>query len=339
MRSELGQVTNRQLSDQAYYAAESGINDAVAAIQNGFTGTKTDCGPVAVVDEAGEQYLTNSNVGDSGDTNTPKWTCLLIDPKPTSLEYGSIDTVTPTTFVVTAQDSDGTPATIDQLDIYWQGTDPGNTSFRSNDATGSGNYFPNASNWSAIGMLRVAVTPLTQMDRTSLVNNTFTSYLYPTRNSTKTSTPYQAASSGNHGATGVILDGACSTSATPPPPRYCHSTISKPAGDIAAASTPVLFALRSIYDSTNAYITALGTSSVNPSLHKVELIGAQTVVDSTGRAQDILKRLQVRVPQHNGEIDFPGFTLDSLTGICKQLTVYPGYAASSDTSCKGPNGY
>src|ERR1039458_10050844 len=43
MQREQRSALDRQLSSQAYYAAESGINDAVSAINSGFNVAKSTC--------------------------------------------------------------------------------------------------------------------------------------------------------------------------------------------------------------------------------------------------------------------------------------------------------
>src|SRR5690242_15003581 len=104
MRNELNQTTNRQLADQAYYAAESGVNDAQQAIVAGhYDQKKTTCAPLAVGDPSpGAEFLENANVG----TNA-QWTCLLINPAPGNLEYGDVDTVNMTSFIANATDASG----------------------------------------------------------------------------------------------------------------------------------------------------------------------------------------------------------------------------------------
>ncbi|MGH7241040.1 MAG: hypothetical protein ACREGB_01960, partial [Candidatus Saccharimonadales bacterium] len=116
------------------------------------------------------------------------------------------------------------------------------------------------------------------------------------------------------------INGGCSTLNTP---RYCSATIT---GLNVTANTPVAFNLRSLYSKTNVDIEAFNSGSPNTPL---PLSGAQTLIDSTGRSQNILKRIQVRV-SNNGHYDIPGFDVESGGSICKQYTVYPGYAAGCE---------
>jgi Tfp pilus assembly protein PilX len=341
MRNELNQVTNRQLSSQAYYAAESGINDAIAAVQNGYTQistakAKTGCPALQPGDpdySVFGKYLGNQSVGAD---NNSEWTCLLINPNPSALDYNPIDTQTPTIFVATAQNhNSGEASGVGTIDFYWQDAS-GNSTFQSiNGATDNQAYPPSdgsANSWKGTGVLRAAITPLPNngvgMSRTDLTNNTFTAFLYPAdpSHSTQQSTFYQAAGIGSHGATGITVDGNCSTDHTP---RFCHGRITVNSGQIAGANDPILFVLRSIYSKTNVEITA--TSGANGSGDPVDFIGVQTVIDATGRAQDVLKRLQVRIPQQKTNLPYPGFAANGTASICKQLrNLYPN---GSVTGC------
>lgn len=312
IRNESRQATNRQLSSQAYYAAESGINDAFRAIQNGYTGKKTTCPPIAAPSGA-EKYLANDTVSNTAGTNT-HWTCLLIDTAPTSIEYGSIDTVTPTVFNATAVNPSGIPVITNNITVAWQSTVSSNTSF--SPTTGVGNAsFPIAASWSYPGVLRFAVTPYLSASRAGLIKDTFTAFLYPTRGAvagTPGSTTYTNAQASN----GPIVDGNCNkdNAAVVAIGRYCSVTINIPAPGIAAGQK-MLFNLRSIYGATNARIIINGGGD--------RLLGAQSLVDSTGRAQDVIKRIQVRVPA-GGNYYRTGFSLDSMTDICKKLEVTVG---------------
>jgi hypothetical protein len=254
---------------------------------------------------------------------------VLIDPNPTALEYNPIGTDTPTTFVTKAINANtGVDDDVKQIDIYWQDAN-GGTDFQTASGLLPG-AFPKAGTgdrWKGTGVLRVAVTPLpgggVGMSRVALDNATFTTYLYPTSVGSNSSTPYVLSDIGNHGGTGEILNGGCTTTDSTRP-RYCHTTITS-GSTIVNTGAPVLFALRSIYNKTNVYIT--GTDSGG---QQVRFQGAQTVIDATGRAQDVLKRLQVRVSQQsNNTIDYPSFAANGTSSICKQLFgVYPGGTVS-----------
>jgi len=315
IRNESRQALNRQLSSQAYYAAESGVNDAIRAIKAGYTERKTTCGPI--IGATGAQKYLADNIVNSGATTDTKWTCLLIDSAPASIDYGSIDTVTPTVFTVTAVDAANVGVPIKSITVAWQDANSSVKTFR--PASGVTNSsFPKASSWSAPGVLRLAVTPFTAIDRSTLVQDTFTTFLYRNNSATVVVTPISTNYTTDQKQSGTIVNGSCNTGNAATFTRYCVATINfSPA---VPAGTQFLFNLRSIYSNTNAHLTATTTAGA-----VARLVGAQELIDSTGQAQDVLKRIQVRVPTNDPQL-YPGFGLDSIQGICKTLSVYPGSA-------------
>src|SRR5665647_2919352 len=72
-----------QLSTQAYYAAESGVNDAASDLQRKIVAgaplpSKTTCAML----EGSYDFTTKNTL-----TTDVSYTCLLIDPNPSSLNY------------------------------------------------------------------------------------------------------------------------------------------------------------------------------------------------------------------------------------------------------------
>ena len=60
--------------------------------------------------------------------------------------------------------------------------------------------------------------------------------------------------------------------------------------------------------------------------------GAQVVIDSTGRANDVLRRVQVRITGGTTTFsygdntgNYPDNVLESADSICKRLSVAPGF--------------
>ncbi|MEO6761681.1 MAG: hypothetical protein ABI220_04920 [Candidatus Saccharimonadales bacterium] len=314
MRHSQQRELDRHLGNQAYYAAESGVNDAVQAMSNGFSIPKITCPPYEsspAGDPAGWQYLSNNTVdntvsGSGGSLSS--WTCLLINPNPSSLVFNPVSMVTPKTFIFKPIDKDG-GNTIAQLDVYWQDTDKTNQNFRSD--CGGVSCFPVSTNWGAIGMLRLSLTPLSDLSREGLISNTYTAFLYPNRGGVNANGA--GVVNGNTGLTttaGDVLNGECNKDSVP---RYCHVELT----GIPASSSGYLVSLRSIYSQTDVYLT--GSSLGAP----VSFDGAQTMIDSTGKAQNVLKRIQVRIPTRQN-YPWPGFDAEGAGAICKDLSAYPG---------------
>jgi hypothetical protein len=53
----------------------------------------------------------------------------------------------------------------------------------------------------------------------------------------------------------------------------------------------------------------------------IQLPGTQAVIDATGKANDVLRRIQVRVPL-NADYSYPEFGLETTNAICKDLELY-----------------
>jgi hypothetical protein len=332
MRKEQKSALDKHLSQQAYYAAESGVNDAAKAINAGFSASKSECPAYDVTNtsataphisdisdpysatattsskNAATTYLAKSNVGPGVD-----YTCLLIDPLPKTLEFSGIDIEEAKTVELTGiNPANNAPASITDLVISWQ-DNTGGTTFR-NDS--SHNFTP-VSGWgSATSALRIALTPLfSPINRKDLSDSTFTAVLYPNSKSPAESSladypqaSIDAGTGGNGSQTGQILDGDCNTSSTP---KYCNVKITN------LNQFNYLLDLRSLpYGKSRVTISAYNGTM------QLKIKNAQTTVDATGRVQDVLRRVQVRIPSKNN-YSHSDFGIESTTGICKLLQLTP----------------
>lgn len=294
VQREQRQVLDRQLSTQAFYAAESGINDAVNAIKTGYTADKTSCGTDAT--------FTNNTL----DTGVA-YSCLLIDQSPTSLEYSNIATNASTIIPIKAKSG-----SMHDLILSWQDT-TGNTGVNCTYALGS---FPPAASWPSdcnAGVLRIDLTPVGgSLDRTSLLNGTLTAFLQPVQSGAGTLTYNLPANKGG------TVGATCSSGATP---KICSVTI-KTLGPLSPNS---YLRVRSIYKSNSLNIVAKDASG-----DLLELVGGQAIVDSTGKANDVLRRIVTRVPLSSIK-DTPDFAIQSSDTICKRFSVGPGFALPDST--------
>lgn len=328
MRHEQRSALDKQLSSQAYYAAESGVNDAAKTISDGYTGAKTKCPQASLgantsgLDNTNPGYAAaandlNSNVVGYGSNPTAaNYPCLLINPYPPNLYYNPITTTESRTAEFIAIDSSGVPAAVTSVEISWQ--DAGsNTSF-SGDCT-TGNTFTSNASWGHVGVLRAMLLPITSggLDRSTLTNTAFTGFLCP--NGAGGSPPPGSVNyTSSIGATnaGQIVKGNCNTSSQP---QFCNVIIN----GLPPNQSTFFINIRSIYAPTAVTISAFNGAT------PLRLKGAQTLVDSTGKAQDVLRRVQVRVPSANG-YDIP----DGVHGdICKQLDLDPDNTTSNGSGC------
>lgn len=376
---------DRQLSAQAFYAAESGVNDAIKAIQTGYagyassaagesndsgTGNKTHCSPDinGGTPPSPLALSTNSNQLNSG----VQYTCLLINQTPKDAVY-TVGTDQATGIDISAGSQ------ISNLILVWNDPDVTNPANQKWDNPSGKNFFPNfpaLSDWNAnvlpldnfplIGVLRAAITNLdcsglsgghcwrggngTGSDlgaspyiRAALNNDTYTAYFYPRPagggaalpvcGGATLSTPSNGSAiyiddtyNGNAlQCQGQIMQAACGfvdnshlINGSPIDATHaCLMNISM----TNAHSKHFFIRLNSIYTRSSITISAWNGATNLP------LTNTQAVIDVTGRAQDVLRRIQVRVPigQSSSNINPPLYALQVSNGVCKEIQVGLNY--------------
>ena len=339
-RKEQRSALDKQLNSQAYYAAETGVNDAAKALNEGFNLPKNKCGPytpgdIADIDSrdrtsaaAASTNLKDNQVKPNPDsTDNPtgaSYPCLTIDPYPYSLEYQNVDTGQSTLAYLTGVSATDPNQTVEirSIVISWQNANAGNHSF-----VPTGHQFKSAADWGQnTSVLRIGLTPLaSQINRADFISGTYSAFLYPRAAGSSAPVPSHEAS-----ATGIdsgeIVDAKCNTNNQP---RDCSVQIT------ALAQSNYLLSLRSIYSKSNVTIKAYSSESISNST-QLRIKNGQTLVDSTGKAQDVLRRIQVRIPTHDTYLH-PDFSLETTSNICKQLRLTPDTTESGEpTKCPIP---
>jgi Tfp pilus assembly protein PilX len=188
---EQRQALDRQLSTQAYYAAEAGINDAKKIIGDTtsayYAGNKISCrdagtnqdpevfsGVMSKIDLS--TTFAPSSLGNI--TGAAEYSCVLIRHDPEELIFDVGQDNGAKYADMTAVDNSGSPKDVNYFKITWTTKDV--TTGRS-----TGGLVPYG-NWvnAEIGMLRIDLTHLNLgFDRNSLQDNTMTAFLYPRSNS------------------------------------------------------------------------------------------------------------------------------------------------------------
>jgi hypothetical protein len=284
VRSEQRSALDKQLSSQAYYAAESGVNDAMKALPT-LTANKTSCGDTTPSQTSDFPMSVTSD-------GTVSYTCLLINLTPPSLVFDGLSSTETTSRVFSF---DG--GTLSALTISWS-CDASSTTCTNNDRNdvgiGAANKLPPASNTNGPGgtcdsttawcnyndVVQFTLTPLNGYDRQSLTNNEFSALLYPNQGFSPLGNSYYANST-SPTAQGNIYDGRCTSTG-------CSVTIT----GVPSASQYAL-SLRGLYG-TGSDVTISATGVGGGAL---DFSGGQAIIDATGKAQDVLKRIQVRVPE------------------------------------------
>lgn len=321
-RREQRQSLDRQLSTQAFYAAESGVNQLISKIRANDPAIK-DIKEYTSCDQNGASILD----GGSGGQNAFSVTCLLFNRQPQELKWSNIDTTQGefTSLHTVAGD-------LNKLTFKWTRAEGGGQYSDCVDAGSVTNIPVNADAYGTncgAGILRVTLMPYapTGASREKLYEDSFTVYLRPTSNGVAAAAqvPYSAHGPGATGAAGQgrIVPAACSGT-------QCEASI------LGVPSGGTIFAhIRSIY-----HANAVDLTGFNVSGQPVNYDQAQVKVDSTGKASDVLRRIQVRMPLYD-KYTMPATVLDAMEGICKRLGVYPVVgstpARSDNSECGGLN--
>lgn len=307
------EALDNQLSTQAFYAAETGVNLVQNLLQNGTSPNqlkKTNCTPSSYPYTASQLADPVSQVYNS---------CLLVDNAPTSLVYDDVGTNSTVVPLAPAVPNYGRGT----LTLQWSPKSTNSTdnvttcpTDTSGNATNYDNFTP-ASSWPntcPYGVLRfdmvdvtAAGTPLTQP---GLENNTLTVFAPPTSRAQPSLVKAEGITP--PGTPGSVIctvgtNGSCTLNITGV--NFSHTYY------LRLTSLYKDVAMRSISGQTSN-----GTA--------VGFVGAQVSVDSTGKAVDVLRRIQVRLNQNNTLS--PSYAIAGSTGVCKiySTTGYGSFSGS-----------
>lgn len=317
-----------QLNTQAFYAAESGVNQVIA--RRSTLTNKESCTDMADVYD----YEVGSD--DLG----VNISCLLIDTDPSSLEFDSVPVVGSNP-VVAYVSSSNVGDTIANLRFSWDSVnqnDPisrvGGTVYNDANGTDAPGVFdgglprlrPSAEWGNAIGMVRVDLIPADDLSRGSMTDDGYSFFLYPGANSA-TDAPGNAIGEGvttsvNPGAVGkgTVAGRKCSLTTGG---YRCAANI-----HLTDPGTAYYMRLQSYYG-----VTKVRVEGANASGGRINFAGGQAVVDSTGRVADVSRRIQVRIPLFETPGYHESFSILSAASLCKRLVVIPGstQAPTEDT--------
>jgi type II secretory pathway pseudopilin PulG len=290
---EQRQALDRQLNSQAFYAAESGVNDTIKYVlaNSSAANRKSNCDGVTGAGSGDQFPGSSSTINSQGPIS---YSCVIYDKEPESLVFDPIATDKSEVFVIDNANAGG----VESLTFSWEQQN-GGTNFSGCRAD---NAFPDLSSYSTsceAGVLRVdLIEPDT--NRSNLINNTFTAFFSP-RSSGGSGTINYSSGRGESGQ-GAIIGSTCNSSSK------CQVTVNGIGG-----RDRLYLHIRSVYKPNKLTITG-----ANASGQAVKFQNAQMMVDSTGKANDILKRIQVRVPLYKEGL-YPEFALQTANDICKLI--------------------
>ena len=312
-RREQRQSLDRQLSAQAFFAAESGVNDARQAImQQVQAGTpiqeKTDC-PTSPLTTP---YAFNSVLDSS---NNVSYTCLLVTTKLNNINVAVSDSGDSVNIPV--QPSGGTAT---KLHINWQPKTVPTAADVANCKNGvpATASFPRAAagGWTCpYGVLRVDFVPTDTLSRAALTGNQKTVFFYPTQGVPATPVDFATAN-------GTVAGMRCTVA------TGCDVDVT----NLPAGTQTYALRLSAVYASGTFDLRAKDAGGVD-----LELKNAQIQVDATGKAQDVLRRIQVRLAMApSGKT--PDFAIESGSSICKRFTINSNtFTIPNDIKGQDPN--
>ena len=315
---ELRQASDRELSTQAYYAAQSGINDAIAYLSAGGTGF-SGCANWPTTPVNGSQYFTQDL---SAGTGAAKYSCISVDTSPQVLR-ATVNPGEPHLLKVSS-------ANLQNLFIAWENTKysagpkwlPGGNSLPPEDsAAGNG----------ATGVLRVGiygVPPSGTFSDSQLSGNLRVYYLYP--NGSITGNPGTVNYNGGCYSTlsglngcgvspnnnGSFVPGNCKSprpAPVPSPdavPHYCNSEIQ----NLSGSNTYYLY-LTAQYSPLT--VSVEGTDNSNK---PVDFVKSQAIVDVTGQGADVIQRVRATVDL-SSQFSLPNYAVQSMQTLCKNFNI------------------
>ena len=295
MSKEQTQALDRQLSTQAFYAAESGVNDARVDM-NSYT---TTCSPVVAYDAA----------------QTVKSTCVFVNKQPKTIQFDNVG-ISPKVFPIHAINGAGNPVIPATLTIKWKKSS--STAGYSDFNSLAPNLFPaQAGAWGVnTGVGKVYVVPFKNGDtRDAMISKTGFMLLNPVAGGASLNVPLATTQGQN---SGKIINGDCVAATS-------ECTIIIDTGFAPGPPLPydeLYFVISALYSPSN--FTVEGADGTGASLFFKDV---QAIVDSTGRTTDVLRRIQVRVPLINS-YNFAGSAITTFgsgptNGLCKLWTGIP----------------
>jgi hypothetical protein len=334
---ELRQALDRELSSQAYYAAEAGIDDARAYLAAGGTAF-SGCQP-----PAGSPYFTSSLDG----SGVVKYSCISVIDAPQTLSY-NLDAGESKVIKINA-------AGLKNLYIGWE-----NRQYSKSGPQwlGSVGNLPREQGLNAdvTGLVRLGIYPVPagSADNDALASLSRAYFLYPNSGSGSpgqrdyTGGSYSSGGTGTgpSGNNGDFIPGNCKNSNPKPNPlpsndqailSYCNSEITN------LNNSNNLYYLYITARYADLYVRIQGTDG---SGKPVKFTGSQGVIDVTGKGTDELQRLRARIDLGN-QYNWPSEAIHSMDGLCKDFSLdvvaqgqfdNPQVLDQSDTACQAPSG-
>lgn len=283
--TEQRQSIDDDLTTRAFYAAESGVEDAKRAIAEFQEGNITEAELYGNECRPAQGLSSDLDLANLA----TEYTCQLIDLSPADFQ-AALDEWQSVTIPLRGVDP------FSQITIEWHIYDGGPYSRRASSATN----LPRVSAWGdAPAMLRAGFFSVPSAAGFNGSDVSLSTVFINPDSSGSTVDPFSAANDG------TVVNGGCTSS--PVEGEYaCSMTLSN-----FNSSRDNYLRLQSLYKGTNVRVTLGGTLFDD----------VQAVIDVTGRAGDVFRRVEARVSLINNEYPLPDIALWSNSEICKDFTV------------------
>jgi hypothetical protein len=312
------QALDTQLSTQAFYAAESGVNDATSILANGLSEqvlnalNKEECNSfLDLIKSPTYTGLLGSEPDILESYSKIQYTCVLVKNHVSDISLTMGESAI---FPIATEDN----ATITGLEITWG--DNTNTV-----PAGASTELSEKSVWGdgAVALIRLTFYYPDILDRANLASDQKTLFLRPVQSGGNGAPPnYEYQLTAESSKDGSIIGVNCSSSP-------CTIKLMGISNLITGTVTPFYLRVATVYsnfDSSPVTIKAYDDIGVQK-----DLVNAQYSIDVTGRANDVYRRIEVRrsiMP----DWDFPSSVVNSAGDLCKQFTVWPGSATDESSS-------
>ncbi|HSX28517.1 MAG TPA: hypothetical protein VLF60_03675 [Candidatus Saccharimonadales bacterium] len=310
MINERRQSTDEDLTTRAYYAAESGVEDAKRALQQYYPNqadhTKLNADTCDAPVGYSKTISSNLSVG---------YSCMLMDLNPQDIEATLPGDGTSMQWPIRSQGD----ASFNKIRISWHnlsdqvdGTPVAIRSTSSPNPTyaswkdGTGTPYPAMLRLQMFGYPKSGTFGRTQIDANNRVG-----FLDPTNSSSSGDFPIN-----NLDANTAPQDTKCTTDTSVFGGYACQATIVINPG-IDPGTNYLYLRLKALYDQngTKVKVELLNGATV------VNTQDAQVAVDVTGRAGDVFRRVQSRVSLPTDTSLLPEFAVESGDNICKRFEV------------------
>lgn len=325
--NEQRQSTDFDLSQRAYYAAESGIEDARRAVRDYLGGELTEAELNADVCDLPRNY--SGVLSDDPDFDI-EYTCMFIDLTPAAFRATFDGANITKQFTVKPVNSAGNPANFQTLTMNWHLNDlpaqGGDGLIGSGvNLRGSGDVsLPRRSSWNHPAMMEVTFIshPRNGLQRSNIQD----------------STVFLSPNTGSNGSSGTVfgagVDGrvrAASCSAVASGGYACSMQFNF--NGYNATANELTMRMTTHYAATSIELSLSSGANGNGAPRLFD--DMQATVDVTGRAGQVFRRVEAALDLNEHTV-LPGYAVQSATDICKNFSFtndLADFGGVAGTSC------